>query len=73
MGEWMLFPAFEELLAERVNHFYFWPDRRAYVCYYSGVLANVGEDWSDIANLADIEDMVPDLWECEIPSTDDGF
>ena len=76
MGEWMLLPQAELVIAERISRFkvkragsprHTW--RTTGLDRISGLVSNV--DWYDIANLADVAN-VP-LWECELPDTDDGF
>ena len=78
MGEWMMFPGADGVIAERVSRFGvprpWWvrrggTERICNLSVISGVLSNF--DKTDVANLADVGD-VP-LWECEIPSSDDGF
>lgn len=78
MGEFMSWPGAERMLAQRANRFFVsthkngsFRERRCVRRQYSGFLVMVGDD---VAHLAEIEDMVPDVWDCEvIPSTDDGF
>lgn len=78
MGAWMLLPCAEEVIAERVDRFWSTSNRkggrrRPMVSRCSDLLANPGNDPSDIANLDDFNDEMISLWACETPSTDDGF
>ena len=73
MGAWLMVEGAEEIIAEKTNR----------IRFRSGLWVLGPKNPGDVANLNDIEDMVPDLWECELlpttllaedmPLTDDGF
>lgn len=80
MGQWMLLPVAEDVIAGRINRFGVrarkrragsikWEMRISNLDDISGLISNV--DPMDFANMADVADVPP--WECEIPLTDDGF
>ena len=68
MGEWMMLPQADAVIAKRTKRFierrdYYW--RGTQLGNLSGFASNI--DFTDIANLADVEG-VP-LWECERDSS----
>lgn len=75
MGEWMMLPEAEYVIAARITRFRSAQNRQRWTWKFTGpdhlssLVSNI--DFNDIANLADVGD-VP-LWECEIPLSDDGF
>ena len=75
MGEWMLLPQAELVIADRISRFKVDRPRRPWrttgLDLISGLVPNVPYYPDDIANLADVADVA--LWECEVPDTDDGF
>ena len=70
MGEWMMLPEAEDVIAERINRFQLphrkgnWVLRTTGVDRISGLASNI--DYNDIANMADVAETP--LWECELPS-----
>lgn len=74
MGEWMMIPEAEEMIAERSGRYYFRKHcgTRRYAVSEIPFSLFVQFDTNDIANLNDVEEA-GHLWECEIPSTDEGF
>lgn len=74
MGEWMIIPGAEEMIAERINR-YCIPSktlRRRYHRIPVDLDLCVNFTSNDLANLADVVEESP-LLDFEIPLTDDGF
>ena len=73
MGEWMMIPEAEQVIATRIRRYrYQRTITRRYAIAEVPMDLFVQFDINDIANLNDVAEAWPP-WQCEIPSTDDGF